>query len=202
MHPQPIKKLVDLFSKFPTVGPRTASRFVFYLLKIPQNNIEELLFAIQNLKKQIGICKWCFDPFSLAEQENQEGLCKICANKTRDNSLLCIIEKESDLEAFEKTNMFKGLYFILGGTLGQLRKEDIAKLRVRELGVRISKESVQEVILALNPTTEGEATALYLERVLKPLGKKITKLAIGLPMGGEVEYADEETLRSALEGRK
>lgn len=120
----------------------------------------------------------------------------------RDQHVLCVVEKESDLQALEKTKTYKGLYFILGGTLGQLRKEDIAQLRLKELGARVSRNGVREIILALNPTTEGEATVLYIERILKPLGKIVTKLGRGLPMGGEMEYADEETLKQALEGRK
>lgn len=202
MYPQPIQKLIELFSQFPGVGPRTASRFVFYLLKSSDQDIEKFIASVQDLKKKTGICELCFNPFSRAESSSEDRLCPICSNASRNQGIVCIVEKESDLEAIEKTNTFKGLYFVLGGTLGQLRKEDLSKLRVKELKARVAKEGVKEVILALNPTTEGEATALYLEGVLKPLLKKITKLGRGLPMGGEVEYADEETLRQALEGRR
>ncbi len=194
-YPKSIQKLIDLFSEFPTVGPRTAARFVFYLLKLPKEEIEELVNSISKLRENIKSCKLCFLPF--------EGeFCPICSDKTRDKSLLCLVEKESDLEAVEKTKKYKGLYFILGGTLSKLKKEDTKKIRADELLERARDSEVKEIIIAINPTTEGEATALYLERLLKPLNKKITRLGRGLPMGGELEYTDEETLGSALDGRK
>jgi recombination protein RecR len=211
-YPKSIQKLIDLFSKFPTVGPRTATRFVFYLLKTPKEEIKELIKSIIDLKKTIKICSFCFNPF-----EGEGNLCLICSNPTRDKNLLCIIEKETDLVPIEKTKKYKGLYFILGGTVSTLKKEEIKKLRIKELIERIKNPekfgilgaSFKEIILATNPTTEGEATALYLERKLKPLtcgepGRtiKITRLGRGLPAGAELEYTDEETLGSALEGRK
>ena len=204
-YPKSIQKLIDLFSKFPTVGPRTASRFVFYLLKAPRKEIKELIKAIIDLRKEVKICSFCFNPF-----EGEGGLCGICSNPLREKNLLCVVEKETDIIPIEKTRKFKGLYFILGGTVSTLKKEEIKKLRIKELIERIknpekfgiSRTSFKEIILATNPTTEGEATALYLERKLKPLKIKITRLGRGLPAGAELEYADEETLRSALEGRK
>jgi len=205
MYPPSIQKLIDLFSKFPTIGPRTAARFVFYLMKISKEEIEELINSISNLKKTVKICSCCFNPF-----EGEGELCSICADSSRDKTLLCVIEKETDLFTLEKTKKYKGLYFILGGTVSKFKKEDIKKLRVDELieriknpqkfGIEISK--FEEIILAINPTTEGEATILYLQRKLKPLGIKITRLGRGLPVGGELEYADEQTLGSAFEGRK
>jgi len=206
-YPKPIQKLIDLFSRFPTVGPRTATRFVFYLMKAKKEKIEELVRSIGNLKKEVKICSFCFNPFQPSADEN---LCKICSDPTRDKSLLCVVEKETDLISIEKTNRYKGLYFILGGTVSTLKKEEIKKLRVKELIERIKNSEkyaikdakFKEIIIATNPTTEGESTALYLERKLKPLDIKITRLGRGLPVGGELEYADEETLGSALEGRK
>jgi len=198
MFPPSVQKLIDLFSKFPTVGPRTAARFVFYLMKIPKEEIEELINSISNLKKTVKICSFCFNPF-----ESEGELCKICADSSRDRTLLCIIEKETDLFTLEKTKKYKGLYFILGGTVSTFKKADVEKLRTKELKERIkSYPEIKEVIIATNPTAEGEATALYLERLLKPFGKKNTRLGRGLPVGAELEYADEETLGSALEGRK
>jgi len=198
MYPKSIQKLIDLFTKFPTVGPRTAARFVFYLIGRTKEEIDELIEAIQTLKRNVKICSSCFNTF-----EGEGSLCKICKDATRDKSLLCIAEKETDLLAIEKTRKYKGLYFILGGTVSSLRKKDIKKLRIKELKEKIKKSpEIKEIIIATNPTTEGEATALYLERTLKLLGKKITRLGRGLPIGGELEYADEETLREALEGRK
>ncbi len=202
MYPQPIKKLIELFAKLPTVGPRTASRFVFYLLNAPQKEIDDLLISLANLKQQTGICKFCFNPFSKADDSEKQGFCPICSSKTRDRSLLCVIEKESDLEAIEKTKTYKGLYFILGGNAGQLKQKDLQGLRTEELKARLKGKAISEVILATNITTEGETTALYLERVLAPLGLKITRLGRGLPIGSELEYADDETLRQALESRR
>jgi len=198
MYPPAIQKLIDLFSKFPTVGPRTAARFVFYLMKLSEEEIKNLVSSISDLRKTIKICKFCFNPF-----QGEGELCSICSNPGRDRTLLCIIEKETDLTPIEKTKKYKGLYFILGGTVSTLKKANIEKLRVKELAERVKAHpEIKEIIIATNPTTEGEATALYLERLLKPLNKKITRLGRGLPVGAELEYADEETLGSALEGRK
>ena len=199
-----IRKLIDLFSNFPTVGPRTASRFVSYLIDLNNEEVEEIIKALSSLKKNVKICQLCFKPFepSAGSGQNLE-ICEICSSPVRDKSLLCIVAKETDLIPIEKTKKYQGLYFVLGGTISRLRKEDIQKLRTKELEERIKKDSlIQEIILATNPNSEGEATALYLERILKPYGKKITRLGRGLPTGGELEYADGETLRSALENRK
>ena len=208
-----IQKLIDIFSKFPTVGPRTAARFVFYLIKIPEGKVEELIRAIEELKAKIKICPLCFKSFEPAqipeklEAGKDEGeFCSICQDKIRDKTLICIIEKEFDLEAIEKTGKFKGLYFILGGTISRLekpkQKEEVEK-RIDKLIERVKKDQIKEIILALNPTIEGQNTSLLLQRRLKNLGiKKITRLGQGLPVGGELEYADEETLSSALESRR
>lgn len=193
-----IQKLIDLFSKFPTVGPRTAARFVFYLIKKPTEEIDEIVKSILSLKEKIKVCQNCFNPF-----EGEGNFCEICSDKTRDKSLLCVIATESDFQAIEKTKKYKGLYFVLGGTVSALKKADIEKLRIKELEEKLKNtQEINEVILALNPTTEGQATALYLERTLKPFNKKITRLGRGLPVGGELEYADEETLTWALESRR
>ena len=205
MYPKSIQKLIDLFSKLPTIGPRTAARFVFYLKDADKKEVKELLTAIINLKKNIKTCSFCFKTF-----EGERSLCDICSDSRRNKNQLCVVEKETDLISLEKTRKYKGLYFILGGTFSKLRKEDIEKLKTKELIERIKNPAkfgiqnlkIQEVILAINPTTEGEATILYLERILKPLGIKMTRLGRGLPLGAELEYADEETLGSALEGRK
>jgi recombination protein RecR len=206
MYPPPIQKLIEAFSKFPGIGPRTAARFVFYLIR-KKERIDKLILAISGLKK-IKFCKFCFEPFQPAKPGNVE-FCQICSNQNRDRTLLCVVEKEQDLVAIEKTKKYRGLYFVLGGLISKLKKEEIEKLRIKDLILRIKnpekfgiKTNFKEIILALNPTTEGEATALYLERKLKNLGKKITRLGRGLPVGAELEYADEETLGSALEGRK
>jgi len=231
MYPESIQRLIDLFSKFPTIGPRTAARFVFYLMKLSKEETEKLTNSILEMNEKIDLCKFCFNPFQpfdSAQDKPPENLCQICSNPKRDKTLLCVVEKECDLVAIEKTNKYKGLYFILGGTVSALKKKNIDKLRIKELEERIKnperfglkEANLQEIIIATNPTAEGEATALYLERFLKhshgPIriaeGQgpkagdshtiKITRLGRGLPVGGELEYADEETLESALDNRK
>lgn len=199
-----IQKLISLFSKFPTVGPRTATRFVFYLLELSKEEVEELVNSISKLKKDVKICSFCFNPFEPSTSSSQEEeLCKICSNPIRDKTLLCIVEKETDLITLEKTKKYTGRYFILGGTVSKLKKADIEKLRTEELEERIKNHpEIKEIIIATNSTVEGEATALYLKRLLKLFNKKITRLGQGLPIGAELEYADEETLSSALENRK
>ncbi len=197
MYPPSIEKLIKQFGKFPTVGPRTAARFVFYLMKASDKEIKELTDSLNELRERIKLCDFCFKPF-----EGEGNLCEICSDKKRNQSLLCVIEKETDLDSIENTKKYKGRYFILGGTLSKMKKDGEKKLRIQELKERAKKEEIKEIIIATNPTAEGEATSLYLERQLKPLNKKITRLARGLPTGGELEYADQETLSSALEGRK
>lgn len=205
MYSKSVQKLIDQFSKFPTIGPRTAARFVFYLQKLPKKEVKDLIESIINLKKYLKTCSFCFNTF-----EDEKNLCEICKNPLRDKTLLCLVEKETDLISLEKTKQYKGLYFILEGVLSSPKKGKIKKLQVQELVNRIKNpqkfgilnSEFNEIILALNPTTKGEAVILYLQRALKPLNKKITRLGRGLPLGGELEYADEETLKSALEGRK
>jgi len=197
MYPKTIKKLIELFSKFPTVGQRTATRFAFYLIKRSKEELEELANAILDLKKKVKFCKDCFKPF-----EGNEEICEICRDKTRDKSLLCVVEKETDFLAIEKTKKYRGLYFILGGPISAIKKDELKKLRIKELEERVKDKEIKEIIIATNPTTEGEAIALFLERKLKNSGKKISRLGKGLPTGGELEYADEETLSAAFDGRK
>jgi len=201
MYSPSIQKLIDLFSKFPTVGPRTASRFVFYLMNAKDEKTKELLDSISELKKNIKICPSCFNAY-----ESEQNLCQICSNNSRDKSLVCVIANETDLMTIENTKKYKGLYFVLGGTISALRKTDIEKLRIKELESRIREDKeIKEIILAINPTPDGEATALYLERLIKNLpayNGQITRLGRGLPVGAELEYADEETLENALENRR
>ncbi|MBI1866230.1 MAG: recombination protein RecR [Candidatus Staskawiczbacteria bacterium] len=200
-----VKKLIELFSKFPAVGPRTAGRFVFYLMKLPKEKINELTSAIGELKNKIKFCVLCFNPFE--PQDTIENLCPICKNPLRNNQLLCVVEKETDLMSIENTKKYNGLYFVLGGTVATMKKNDIDNLRIQNLLERIKAHGkFTEIIIATNPTPEGKATSVLIERKLKNLTPvivfKITHLAQGLPVGGELEYADEETLESAFEGRK
>lgn len=186
-----VQKLVDLFVKFPTVGPRTARRFAFYLIKKNQNEVNDLLEAIENLKSKIKLCGLCGKSYETEEQTN--GLCAICSDSRRDKAVICVIEKEVDLEAIEKTGQFKGLYFIWD--------TDNEEQQLKKLANRVKKDQVQEVILALDPTLEGRQLALKIQRSLEAEAR-ITKLGQGLPVGGEIEYADQETITSAIEGRK
>ncbi|MDP2910148.1 MAG: recombination mediator RecR [bacterium] len=188
-----IQNLINIFSKFPTVGPRTAARFVYYLIKLPQSDFNEFITALNNLRKNVKICPSCFNP-------SEEEVCPVCQDKTRETSLLCVIEKEADLASIEKTKKYRGLYFILGGAINLKKNKE--GIRINELKERIKKGDFKEIIIAINPTPEGEATSLFLERELKPYNIKITRLGRGLPIGGELEYADEETLTSAIDGRK
>ncbi|KKQ76810.1 MAG: Recombination protein RecR [Parcubacteria group bacterium GW2011_GWC1_38_6] len=195
-----IQKLIEIFSKFPTVGPRTATRFVFYLLKLSQEEIDKMTSAISKLKESVKQCKLCFNNF-----EGENDLCSICSNQNRDKSILCVLEKESDLESLENVKRYNGLYFILGGTASSLKKNDMKGLRIEELEERIkNQQEINEVIIATNPTAEGEAVGIYLTKLLKKNSPntKITQLGRGLPLGGELEYADEETISSALESRR
>jgi len=181
-----IRKLIELFSKFPTVGQRTATRFVFYLMNISKKETEEIIKSIKELKAGINVCPLCFRFF----EGEKKDICSLCSDKRRDKSTICLVEKQTDLEAIEKTGKYKGMYFIL--------KEK----NLKNLINRIKKEKIKEIILALDPTTKGEKTSLWLKRKLKDLPVKVSQLAIGLPVGGEIEYADEDTLLSALERRK
>lgn len=208
MFSESIQKLIEKFSKFPTVGPRTASRFVFYLLRAQTEEVKDLVNSIIQLKQSVKVCNFCFGSFE--SDNSQASLCLICRNPQRSGKLLCVIENEIDLEALEKINAYKGLYFVLGATVSKLRPEDLAKLRIKELTERVKNPQkfglagadFTEIVLALNPTIQGEATSRYLKRSLAPLGKKISQLGRGLPIGSEMEYADQETLFSALKNRR
>ncbi|OIO50417.1 recombination protein RecR [bacterium (Candidatus Gribaldobacteria) CG_4_10_14_0_2_um_filter_41_16] len=192
MLPPAAQKLVDLFIKFPTVGRRTAQRFAFYLIKSDQSEVDNLLEAIKNLKNKIKLCDWCGKSYETEQQTN--GLCAICSDSQRDQAVVCVIEKEVDLETIEKTGQFKGLYFIWDA--------NNEEQQLKNLIVRIKKSAIKEIILALDPTLEGRQLALKIQRSLETIAVKLTQLGRGLPVGGEIEYADQETITSALEGRK
>ncbi len=202
MYPSPLEKLIQSFSRFPSVGIKVATRFAFYCFNAPGKEIEELIKALQEIKKSLKTCKVCFRSI-----EKGESLCSVCKNKNRDHSIICLVEKETDLISLEKISEYNGIYFILGGTVSPLKKKDFKKIRSEELKKRLNDPShfnlppIREIIIATNQTTEGDATAIYLSRLLSETKIKITRLGKGLPTGGELEYADEETLLSALKGR-
>lgn len=188
-------RLVAELEKLPGVGPKSAQRLAFYILKLPEAEAAALADAIRTLRQQIRTCPHCFN---LTDQE----VCEICRSERRDAATLCVVADPRDLIAMERTREFRGRYHVLGGVISPLDGIGPEALRVRELLERIQKDSVTEIILATNPTVEGDATALYLARLIKPLGVRVTKIAFGLPVGGELDYADQATLVQALEGRR
>jgi recombination protein RecR len=193
--PAALAALIEHLVRLPGVGPKTAQRLAFHLLKAPREDASALAEALLALKDRTRLCQRCFN---LCEAE----LCGICVDPRRDGSLLCVVEEINDLLAIEKTREFRGFYHVLGGSLSPLDGRGPEQIRARELLARLESGDVREVILATNPNVEGEATALYLLRVLKPFPVKVTRIARGLPMGGDLEYADEATLARALEGRR
>ena len=191
----PVQALINEFSKLPTVGPKTAARLVFYLLNRPRNEAQSLAEAILAVKDKVRFCSVCF---SLTEDDP----CDLCTDERRDAKTICVVAEAKDIYAIERTHAFKGRYHVLGGLISPMDGIGPAQLRVKELIERIGSESPHEIILATNPNAEGEATALYLSRLLQPLGATVTRLAYGLPIGADLDYADEVTLAKALEGRR
>ncbi len=189
-----VEHLVEQFAQLPGIGRKTAHRLALYVLKMDREEVVSLAQALINAKDRVRYCSVCSN---ITENDP----CMICSNSKRDRHMICVVEEPSDVLALEKTNEFKGLYHVLGGALSPLDGIGPEDLRIQELLGRLAKASVEEVILALNPNVEGEATTLYLSRLLKPLGIKITRIARGLPVGSDLEYADEATLSRALEGR-
>lgn len=192
---KPLARLVGEFEKLPGIGPKSAQRLAFYLLRIPVEEARQLADAIVEVKERIGICSVCFS-FTDAP------VCDLCRSDRRDPALLCVVAEPRDLMAVERTNEFNGRYHVLGGVISPLDGIGPEMLRVRELMERIQRDSVREVILATNPTVEGDTTAMYLARLIKPFGVRVTKIAFGLPVGGDMDYADQATLIHALEGRR
>jgi recombination protein RecR len=191
----PIQDLVDELGRLPGVGPKSAQRIAFHLLKVPSDDALRLATAIIEVKERAVLCTTCFN-VSMAEQ------CSICADPRRDMSKVCVVEDPRDIVAVERTREFSGRYHVLGGALNPIEGVGPEQIRVRELLSRIETEGITEVILCTNPNLEGDTTAMYLARLLKPLGLSVTRIASGLPVGGDLEYADELTLGRALEGRR
>ncbi|MBV8153973.1 MAG: recombination protein RecR [Candidatus Eremiobacteraeota bacterium] len=190
----PVAALINEFSKLPTVGPKTAARLVFYLLNRPRHEAQSLAEAILRVKDRVRFCSVCH---CLTESDP----CDLCTDPDRDAATICVVAEAKDVYAIERTGAFKGRYHVLGGLISPMDGIGPAQLHVKELVERIGQQSPHELIIATNPNAEGEATALYLSRLLQPLGTKVTRLAYGLPIGGDLDYADEVTLAKALEGR-
>ena len=191
----PVQELIDELGRLPGIGPKSAQRIAFHLLKVSAEDAGRLAGAITTVKERIRFCRRCFN---VTESEE----CDYCADPRRDPSLVCVVEDPRDIVAVERTGEYRGRYHVLGGAINPLEGVGPDQLRVKELYARLGGEGIDEVILATNPNLEGEATAMYLSRQLKPLGVKVTRLASGLPVGGDLEYADELTLGRALEGRR
>lgn len=192
--PQPLQLVIDEFSKLPSIGKKTAQRLAIYLMKSDKEEIDKLIFSLTELKEKLKVCSRCFNV-------STDVLCDICKSTKRDLNIVCVVEEISDIIAIERTNEYNGLYHVLGGVLSPLSGRDAESLRIKELLDRIETEKFKEVILAMNPDTEGETTSLYLARLLKPLNLKITRIARGLPVGGDLEFADEATIGRAVLSR-
>ncbi|MER3525397.1 MAG: recombination protein RecR [Ignavibacteria bacterium] len=188
-----LQQLIEEFARLPGIGRKTAQRLALYILKQPREDVGRMAKALVNVKERIRYCSSCWNI-------TEEDPCAICASPKRDRSIICVVEEPNDVLALEKTNEYKGLYHVLGGSLSPLDGIGPDELKIRELLQRIQGD-VTEVILALNPNVEGEATTLYVSKLLKPLGVKVTRIARGIPVGGDLEFADEATLTRALEGR-
>jgi len=191
----PVQSLIDELGRLPGVGPKSAQRIAFHLLKLPDEDAFRLARSITEAKERVSFCRRCFN---VCEGEE----CTICADPRRDATVVCVVEEPRDVVAVEKTGEFRGRYHVLQGAISPLEGIGPDQIRVRELLTRLGVEEIAEVILCTNPNIEGEATAMYLARLLKPLGIRATRIASGLPVGGDLEYADEITLGRALEGRR
>ena len=191
---EPLLIAIEELSKLPGIGRKTAQRLAIYLLNSEMQQVDNLIIAIKDLKLKLRFCSRCFN---LSEEE----LCNICTNEKRDISVICVVEEASDVLAIEKTNEFRGLYHVLGGVLSPLSGITPESLHIKQLLKRFETEDIKEVILALNPDTEGETTSLYLSKLMKPLNLNITRIARGLPIGGDLEFADDATIGRAILNR-
>lgn len=191
---EPLLIAIEELSKLPGIGKKTAQRLALQILKTDQDSVDKLIKSISDLKTKLHFCNRCFN---LAEDD----LCEICKSTKRDTSKICVVEEASDVIAIEKTNEYNGLYHVLGGVLSPLSGITAQDLKIKELLLRFDKEKITEVILALNPDTEGETTSLYLAKLIKPLNVKVTRIARGIPIGGDLEFADEATIGRAMLNR-
>lgn len=193
--PEPVTRLIEALAQLPGIGPKSASRLTFYLLRRPAEQAEALADALRDLKQKIVFCSVCHNI-------TEASPCAVCSDEGRDRSIVCVVEEPLDVVAIDRTGEYRGLYHVLHGAISPVDGIGPDELRINELLARIRTNPVQEVLLATNPNLEGEATAMYLARLLQPLGIRVTRLARGLPVGGDLEYADAVTLGRALEGRQ
>jgi recombination protein RecR len=199
MYAAPVQDLIDELGRLPGVGPKSAQRIAFYLLKVPAEDALRLAGAITVIKERVSWCRRCFN---IAEGMGGQAECDICADSRRDPAVVCVVEEPRDVIAIEKTREYHGRYHVLQGAMSPIEGIGPEQLRIHELLARLDAEGISEVILCTNPNIEGDATAMYLAALLRPLGRKVTRIASGLPVGGDLEYADELTLGRALEGRR
>lgn len=194
-YPEPLAKLIDAFSRLPGIGPKTAGRLAFHVLRMKEDDVIDFAKALVNVKRNLHYCSICCN---ITDTDP----CRICQDKSRDSSIICVVQEPKDLVAMERTREFQGYYHVLHGAISPMEGIGPDEIRIADLLRRLSDERVQELILATNPNIEGEATAMYLSRLVRPFGLKVTRIAHGLPVGGDLEYADEVTLTKALEGRR
>ncbi len=194
MYPISLQELIDEFQKLPGIGHKSAVRLAFYVMNMPENKVEKFIGAIKKAKTNVHLCQRC-------QNLTDKPLCDICASQKRDTSVICVMESPKDVTALEKTREYNGLYHVLHGAISPMDGVGPEDIKIKELIARLNSD-VTEVIMATNPTVEGEATAMYIARLLKPMGITVTRIAHGIPVGGDIEYADEVTLTRAIEGRR
>ena len=203
MYAPPVQDLIDELGRLPGIGPKSAQRIAFYLLKAPSEDALRLAQAISVVKERISWCRRCFNVSETMDGAVAgQGECELCRDPRRDSTVICVVEEPRDIVAVEKTREYRGRYHVLQGAISPIEGVGPEQLRIRELLARIDGEGIAEVILCTNPNIEGDATAMYLASLLRPLPVKVTRIASGLPVGGDLEYADELTLGRALEGRR
>lgn len=194
-YPEPLARLIDELQKLPGIGPKTAQRLAFHIMRAPREDAEKLSAVIARVRDEVVTCGRCFN---FSDQE----LCHICRDPRRDTSVVCVVEEARDVVAVEKTGEFRGTYHVLGGAISPIEGIGPEQIKIAELVERIKDEEITEIVVATNPNVEGEATAMYLAKLIGPLGVRVTRIASGLPVGGDLEYADEVTLGRALAGRR
>lgn len=195
IYPKPVAALIEQFQKFPSIGPKSAQRMAFFLLRMPYADVQNFAKTMLEAKENTKTCQVCFNLSSSSP-------CDICASNSRDKSIICVVADSKDLIAIEKTNEYKGMYHVLQGLISPMDGIGADDIRIKELLNRLTDENIKEVILAISPSVEGEATSLYLTKLIKPFGIKVSRIAFGLPVGADLEYADEITIMKAIEGRR